>query len=70
MIEIESTSDPVRLSFVQAVLSAADVPYYVFEPHVGGLWPGAVATRVMVSDRDAAAARAALAASNPKELWR
>lgn len=70
MIEIESTCDPVRLSFVQAVLSAADVPHYLFEANVGGLWPGAVPTRLMVSERDAERARAALAASNPAELWR
>jgi hypothetical protein len=70
MVEIESTADPVRLSYLQAVLKEAGVETFVFEPNVGGLWPGAVAARLMVSARDEADARRAIAAADPQEVWR
>ncbi len=70
MIEIEATSDPVRLSFLKSVLDGAGVRSFVFEPNVGGLWPGAVPSRLMVSEPDQAAARRAVEAADPRELWR
>ncbi len=70
MVEIEATSDPVRLSFLKSVLDGAGVQSFVFEPNVGGLWPGAVPSRLMVSAPDQAAARHAIAAADPRELWR
>jgi hypothetical protein len=69
MVEIESTSDPVRLSFLRSVLDRAAIQSFVFEPNVGALWPGAVAARLMVSGRDEAAAREAIMAANPREVW-
>ncbi len=70
MVEIESTSDPVRLSFLRSVLDRASIQSFVFEPNVGGLWPGAVAARLMVAPQDAAAAREAIGISDPREVWR
>jgi hypothetical protein len=70
MVEIESTGDPVRLSFLKSVLDGAGVPSFVFEPNVGGLWPGAVDARLMVAESDEGAARRALMAADPKEIWR
>ena len=43
---------------------------FVFEPNVGGLWPGAVAARLMVSVEDELAARRAIEAADPREVWR
>lgn len=70
MVEIERTSDPVRLSFLKSMLDAAGVQSFVFEPNVGGLWPGAVAARLMVAKLDEAMARRAIEAADPKEVWR
>jgi hypothetical protein len=70
MIELESTSDPVRLSFLRSILEAGGVRTFVFEPNVGGLWPGAVASRLMVAGEDEAAARRLIAAADPREVWR
>jgi hypothetical protein len=70
MVEIESTCDPVRLSFLQAVLGGADIRCFVFEPNVGGLWPGAVPSRLMVSAADHAAALRAITSADPRQVWR
>ena len=69
MVEIDNTSDPVRLSFLRSVLDGADIRSFVFEPNVGALWPGAVAARLMVSERDEAAARQAIKCADPREVW-
>jgi hypothetical protein len=70
MVEIDATSDPVRLSFLRAVLSAASIESFVFEPNVGGLWPGAVPSRLMVAAQDAERARSAIVTADPTEVWR
>jgi hypothetical protein len=70
MVEIESTGDPVRLSFLKSVLDRANIQSFVFEPNVGGLWPGAVASRLMVTEQDQPAARRAIEAADPREVWR
>jgi len=70
MVEIERTADPVRLSFLRSMLDAAGIQSFVFEPNVGGLWPGAVSARLMVADADQAAARQAIKAADPTEVWR
>jgi hypothetical protein len=70
MVEIEATSDPVRLSFLKAVLDGAGVQSFVFEPNVGALWPGALPARLMVAEPDQAAARRAIETADPREVWR
>jgi hypothetical protein len=70
MIEIERTSDPVRLSFLRSVLASAGVASFVLGENASALWPGAFASRLVVAQEDEAAARLALAAADPRELWR
>jgi hypothetical protein len=70
MVEIDRTSDPVRLSFLRSMLTEAGIESFVFEPNIGALWPGAFAARLMVADRDGERARQAIAAADPGELWR
>ncbi len=70
MIELEAVSDPVRLSYLQAVLGRAGVKTFVFESYAGAALGGAVPTRLMVSEADALRARAAIAAADPAALWR
>ena len=53
MIEVADARDPVRLSFIRAVLEDAGIPHAAFDTAAGALWPGAFRTRVMVADKDA-----------------
>ncbi len=60
MVELERSSDPVRLSVVRSVLADADIPCVLFDAGAGGLWHAAVPVRVMVADGDLELARRAL----------
>jgi hypothetical protein len=54
MKELLRTNDPVRLSFVEALLSAAGIESVVLDQHTsiieGSI--GAIQRRIMVKDRD------------------
>lgn len=52
MIELERTSDPIRLSVLRSVLTDAEIDHYVFDSGAGGLWQGAIPVRLMVRDDD------------------
>lgn len=58
MVEIETTSDPVRLSYLQALLTDAGVAWFVFDAN--SPWPGAMHKRLLVADADAELARQAI----------
>jgi hypothetical protein len=60
MIELERTSDPVRLSVLRSVLTDADIEHYVFDAGAGNLWRGAIPVRLMVRDEDLELARRAI----------
>jgi hypothetical protein len=59
MKELLRTNDPVRLSFVEALLSAAGIESVVLDQHTsiieGSI--GAIQRRIMVEDRDHGRAR-------------
>jgi len=57
MVEIERTMDVVRLSVLRSVLTEAGIDNFVFDSGAGGLWQGAIPTRLMVRDDDAELAR-------------
>ena len=64
MIEIETTNDPVKLSFIQAVLKDAGIKVIVLDAETAGMFGGAlpwVERRVLVADEHADKARRALA---------
>ncbi|MEI9890704.1 MAG: DUF2007 domain-containing protein [Caulobacteraceae bacterium] len=61
MIEIERTSDPVRLSVLRSVLADADIEHFVFDTGAGNLWQGAIPIRLMVREDDLELARRVLA---------
>ena len=61
MIEVARTDDPVRLSFLKAVLAEAGVAFFVFDAGASTTWPGAFPARLMVDPKDAWLARSALA---------
>ena len=63
MIEVASTHDPVRLSFLKAALEEAGLAYRVFDTGIGATWPGAFPARIMVAETDAWMARSVLAAA-------
>jgi hypothetical protein len=59
---IVETSDPVRISFLQALLSDAGIPCVVLDAHISALEGGIAAfpRRLAVTDDDHAAARRVL----------
>ena len=61
MIEIERTSDPVRLSVLRSVLTDSDIDHFVFDTGAGNLWQGAIPLRLMVREEDLELARRAIA---------
>jgi hypothetical protein len=61
MIELERTSDPVRLSVLRSVLTDAEIDHYVFDAGAGSLWQGAIPVRLMVREEDVELARRAIA---------
>ena len=64
MIELEKSSDRVRLSFLTALLKDAGIECAVFD--VESPWPGVFPGRLMVADEDAARARRIIAGA-PRE---
>jgi hypothetical protein len=60
MTELERTSEPVRLSAMQAALWEAGIESFVFDAEAGALFGGAIRARLMVADDDAARARRVL----------
>ena len=61
MVELERTSDPVRLSVLRSVLTDAEIDHYVFDTGAGNLWQGAIPLRLMVREDDLELARRAIA---------
>ena len=52
MVELLATSDPVRLSFLRAVLKDAGIETTVFDAGAGSLWGSAITSRLMVEQDD------------------
>jgi hypothetical protein len=61
MIELISTSNPVRLSFLRAVLADAGIETAVFDSGAGSLWGTAIKSRLMVDEDDLPQARRVIA---------
>jgi hypothetical protein len=57
MIELIKTSNPVRMSFLRAVLKDAGIESAVFDQGAGTLWGTAITARLMVEEEDLAQAR-------------
>lgn len=63
MIELATAFDPVRLSFLCAVLESEGIAVVVLDTGAGAIWPGAIPARVMVDEKDHWRAKRALAAA-------
>jgi hypothetical protein len=61
MVEVLSTSDAVRLSFLRAVLKNAGIETAVFDAGAGSLWGSAITSRLMVEEDDLAQAKRLIA---------
>ncbi|HLI65274.1 MAG TPA: DUF2007 domain-containing protein [Caulobacteraceae bacterium] len=57
MVELIATANPVRLSFLRAVLTDAGIETTVFDAGAGTLWGSAIKQRLMVEEDDLAQAR-------------
>jgi hypothetical protein len=63
MIELATTNNPVRLSFLRAVLDEAAVKYVVLDGQMASVLASAVDARLMVDRSDLAQARRLIAAA-------
>ncbi len=63
MIALLTTTDPVKLSAVQALLAAEEVGSAVFDSAAGGLWRSIIPVRLMVDEADLSRARWTLRAA-------
>jgi Putative prokaryotic signal transducing protein len=61
MVELIATSNPVRLSFLRAVLADAGIESAVFDAGAGSLWGTAIKSRLMVEAEDLAQAKRVIA---------
>jgi hypothetical protein len=60
MIELERTTDPIRLSVMRSVLTDADIEHFIFDASAGALLQGVIPVRLMVREEDVELARRAL----------
>jgi hypothetical protein len=61
VIELIKTSNPVRISFLQAVLEGAGVATFVADAGAASLWGSTIPARLMVDEADLARARRLIA---------
>jgi len=66
MVELLATSDPVRLSFLRAVLKDAGIETTVFDAGAGSLWGSAITSRLMVEQDDLNQAKRLMAEAERK----
>ena len=60
MIALLTTTDPVKLSAVQALLAAEGLESAVFDSAAGGLWRSIIPFRLMVDEAELSRARRTL----------
>lgn len=65
MVELLHTTDPVRLSWLRALLADAGIEAVILDEGAGSLWGSAIARRIMVDEDDLAQARRILAQAEP-----
>ncbi len=63
MIALLTTTDPVKLSAIQAILLGADIQSLVFDHAAGTLWTSIIPMRLMIATEDGPGARRALSYS-------
>ena len=64
MIALTTSNNPVRLSFLRAVLDEAGVAYVVLDGQLASVLASAFDARLMVDEADLEAARAVIAAAD------
>ena len=72
VIAFLTTTDPVKLSAAEALLTAAGVAATVFDRAAGTLWTAIIPMRLMIDGEDAGAAKTALMSRrvDPSGRWR
>lgn len=63
MVELLKTSDPVRISFLRAVLADAGIESFVADQGAASLWGSTIPARLMVLEADLDHARRLVAAA-------
>ncbi|MDR3512343.1 MAG: DUF2007 domain-containing protein [Caulobacteraceae bacterium] len=57
MVELVKTSNPVRISFLQAVLADAGIETFLADAGAASLWGSTIPARLMVDEADLDRAR-------------
>ncbi len=65
MVELTTSTNPVRLSFLQAVLADAGIESVLADTGAATLWGPTIPVRLMVDDADLARARRLMAEAEP-----
>jgi hypothetical protein len=65
MVELTKTTNPVRLSFLLAVLADAGIEAFVADAGAASIWGAAIPSRLMVNEADLALARRIVAQAEP-----
>jgi hypothetical protein len=63
MVELIKTTNPVRISFLQAVLADAGIETFVADAGAASLWGTTIPARLMVDEADLVQARRLVAAA-------
>ncbi len=61
MVELIKTSNPVRMSFLRAVLGDAGIATFVADTGAAALWGSIIPTRLLVDEADLARAKRLIA---------
>lgn len=64
MIEVDKSTDPVRISFLRAVLADAGIETFVADTGAASLWGATIPARLMVDEADLDQARRLIAAAD------
>lgn len=64
MVEVDKSSDPVRISFLRAVLADAGIETFLADAGAASLWGTAIPARLMVDETDENQARRLIAAAD------
>jgi hypothetical protein len=66
MIEVAKTSNPVRISYLRAILADAGIETFVADVGAASLWGSTIPARLMVDESDLARARRLIEAAEPE----
>jgi Putative prokaryotic signal transducing protein len=65
MVELTTSTNPIRISFLRAMLADAGIESFLADVGAASLWGSAIPARLMVGEADLARARRLIAEVDP-----